>query len=85
MILFNLFVSVCLTFCFSLQPPAYKEPSITIPGSHPIVQHEILNNKRQILTKVNKLIFNAMVRPPLYIKPQILIIYVVFFFFAGRS
>ncbi|CAF1939066.1 BnaC05g46720D [Brassica napus] len=32
-------------------PPAYKEPLVTIPGSHPIVQHEILNNKRQILTK----------------------------------
>ncbi|CAH2055060.1 unnamed protein product [Thlaspi arvense] len=32
-------------------PPAYKEPSITVPGTHPIVQHEILNNKRQILTK----------------------------------
>ncbi|CAF1703423.1 WD repeat-containing protein 48 [Brassica napus] len=32
-------------------PPAYKEPLMTIPGSHPIVQHEILNNKRQILTK----------------------------------
>ncbi|CAH8361642.1 unnamed protein product [Eruca vesicaria subsp. sativa] len=31
--------------------PAYKEPLVTIPGSHPIVQHEILNNKRQILTK----------------------------------
>lgn len=31
--------------------PAYKEPSITVPGTHPIVQHEILNNKRQILTK----------------------------------
>ncbi|XP_056846435.1 uncharacterized protein LOC130505442 [Raphanus sativus] len=24
---------------------------MTIPGSHPIVQHEILNNKKQILTK----------------------------------
>ncbi|XP_018493279.1 uncharacterized protein LOC108863375 isoform X2 [Raphanus sativus] len=32
-------------------PPAYKEPLMTIPGSQPIVQHEILNNKRQILTK----------------------------------
>ncbi|CAN8260393.1 unnamed protein product [Cochlearia groenlandica] len=32
-------------------PPAYKEPSITVPGTQPIVKHEILNNKRQILTK----------------------------------
>ncbi|CAN8269889.1 unnamed protein product [Cochlearia groenlandica] len=31
--------------------PAYNEPSITVPGTHPILQHEILNNKRQILTK----------------------------------
>ncbi|XP_010546629.1 PREDICTED: WD repeat-containing protein 48 [Tarenaya hassleriana] len=31
--------------------PVYKLPSLTIPGTPAIVQHEILNNKRQILTK----------------------------------
>ncbi|XP_058077048.1 uncharacterized protein LOC131225526 [Magnolia sinica] len=31
--------------------PVYKEPSFTIPGTPGIVQHEILNNRRQVLTK----------------------------------
>ncbi|XP_042474813.1 WD repeat-containing protein 48-like, partial [Macadamia integrifolia] len=31
--------------------PVYKEPSFTIPGTPGIVQHEILNNRRHILTK----------------------------------
>ncbi|XP_042017252.1 WD repeat-containing protein 48-like isoform X2 [Salvia splendens] len=31
--------------------PAYTEPSLTICGTSAIVQHEILNNKRHILTK----------------------------------
>ncbi|XXG54226.1 hypothetical protein AAC387_Pa03g2167 [Persea americana] len=31
--------------------PVYKEPSFTIPGTPGIVQHEILNNKRHVLTK----------------------------------
>ncbi|XP_058083566.1 uncharacterized protein LOC131231411 isoform X2 [Magnolia sinica] len=31
--------------------PVYKEPSLTIPGTPAIVQHEILNNRRQVLTK----------------------------------
>ncbi|OVA04363.1 WD40 repeat [Macleaya cordata] len=31
--------------------PACKEPSLTIPGTPGIVQHEILNNRRQVLTK----------------------------------
>ncbi|KAJ6823282.1 WD repeat-containing protein 48 isoform X1 [Iris pallida] len=31
--------------------PVYKEPSFTIPGIPGIVQHEILNNRRQVLTK----------------------------------
>uniref|UniRef100_A0A7N0VDW8 Uncharacterized protein n=1 Tax=Kalanchoe fedtschenkoi TaxID=63787 RepID=A0A7N0VDW8_KALFE len=31
--------------------PLHKEPSLVIPGTPAIVQHEILNNKRHILTK----------------------------------
>ncbi|XP_020105362.1 WD repeat-containing protein 48 isoform X2 [Ananas comosus] len=31
--------------------PVYKEPSITIPGIPGIIQHEILNNRRHVLTK----------------------------------
>ncbi|ERN16019.1 hypothetical protein AMTRI_Chr11g94720 [Amborella trichopoda] len=31
--------------------PVHKEPSFTIPGTPAIVQHEILNNRRQVLTK----------------------------------
>ncbi|XP_028770767.1 WD repeat-containing protein 48 [Neltuma alba] len=31
--------------------PVYKEPTLTIAGSPGIVQHEILNNKRHVLTK----------------------------------
>ncbi|XP_068659553.1 uncharacterized protein [Aristolochia californica] len=31
--------------------PVYKEPLLTIPGTPAIVQHEILNNRRQVLTK----------------------------------
>ncbi|PKA53375.1 Dynein assembly factor with WDR repeat domains 1 [Apostasia shenzhenica] len=31
--------------------PVYKEPSFSIPGIPAIVQHEILNNRRQVLTK----------------------------------
>ncbi|XP_057499023.1 uncharacterized protein LOC130783423 isoform X1 [Actinidia eriantha] len=31
--------------------PVYKEPSLTIPGTPGIVQHEILNNRRHVLTK----------------------------------
>ncbi|GMP40660.1 hypothetical protein CsSME_00011020 [Camellia sinensis var. sinensis] len=31
--------------------PVYKEPSFTIPGTPGIVQHEILNNRRHVLTK----------------------------------
>lgn len=31
--------------------PVYKEPSLTIPGAPAIVQHEVLNNRRQVLTK----------------------------------
>ncbi|KAF3790887.1 WD repeat-containing protein 48 [Nymphaea thermarum] len=31
--------------------PVYKDPSCTIPGNPGIVQHEILNNRRQVLTK----------------------------------
>lgn len=32
--------------------PVYKEPSFTIPGVPAIVQHEIMNNRRHVLTKV---------------------------------
>ncbi|ONK61544.1 uncharacterized protein A4U43_C08F31070 [Asparagus officinalis] len=31
--------------------PVYSEPSLTVPGTPAIVQHEILNNRRQVLTK----------------------------------
>ncbi|GFY94811.1 transducin/WD40 repeat-like superfamily protein [Actinidia rufa] len=31
--------------------PVYKEPSLTIPGTPGIVQHEILSNRRHVLTK----------------------------------
>ncbi|KAK7269263.1 hypothetical protein RIF29_21984 [Crotalaria pallida] len=31
--------------------PVYKEPTLTIPGIPGIVQHEILNDKRHVLTK----------------------------------
>ncbi|KAL8159557.1 hypothetical protein V2J09_001094 [Rumex salicifolius] len=31
--------------------PIYKYPSLTIPGTPAIVQHEILNNRRNVLTK----------------------------------
>ncbi|XP_047954346.1 WD repeat-containing protein 48-like isoform X2 [Salvia hispanica] len=31
--------------------PVYREPSLTICGTSAIVQHEILNNKRHVLTK----------------------------------
>lgn len=31
--------------------PVYKEPVFTIPGTPGIVQHEILNNRRHVLTK----------------------------------
>ncbi|KAL0919300.1 hypothetical protein M5K25_011386 [Dendrobium thyrsiflorum] len=35
----------------STPAPVYKEPLFTIPGIPAIVQHEILNNRRQVLTK----------------------------------
>ncbi|XP_021619259.1 WD repeat-containing protein 48 isoform X2 [Manihot esculenta] len=31
--------------------PVYKEPTLSIPGTSAIVQHEILNNRRHVLTK----------------------------------
>ncbi|KAJ6434308.1 hypothetical protein OIU84_017920 [Salix udensis] len=31
--------------------PVYKEPTLIIPGTPAIVQHEILNNRRHVLTK----------------------------------
>uniref|UniRef100_A0A2N9EPM6 Uncharacterized protein n=1 Tax=Fagus sylvatica TaxID=28930 RepID=A0A2N9EPM6_FAGSY len=31
--------------------PVFKEPTLTIPGTPGIVQHEILNNRRHVLTK----------------------------------
>ncbi|KAF7805173.1 WD repeat-containing protein 48 [Senna tora] len=31
--------------------PVYKEPTLTIPGTPGIVQHEVLNNRRHVLTK----------------------------------
>lgn len=31
--------------------PVYKEPTVMIPGTPAIVQHEILNNRRHVLTK----------------------------------
>ncbi|KAE8734690.1 WD repeat-containing protein 48-like protein isoform 2 [Hibiscus syriacus] len=35
----------------STPAPVYKEPNFTIPGTPAIVQHEILNNRRHVLTK----------------------------------
>eukprot|EP00268_Persea_americana_P043085 TRINITY_DN4319_c0_g1_i3.p1 TRINITY_DN4319_c0_g1~~TRINITY_DN4319_c0_g1_i3.p1 ORF type:complete len:765 (-),score=156.18 TRINITY_DN4319_c0_g1_i3:709-3003(-) len=35
----------------STPAPVYKEPSLTIPGTPGIVKHEILNNRRLVLTK----------------------------------
>ncbi|CAA6670540.1 unnamed protein product [Spirodela intermedia] len=35
----------------STPDPVYKEPSVTISGIPGIVQHEVLNNRRQVLTK----------------------------------
>ncbi|XP_020579105.1 WD repeat-containing protein 48 [Phalaenopsis equestris] len=35
----------------STPAPVYKEPSFTIPGIPAVVQHEILNNRRHVLTK----------------------------------
>ncbi|KAF5945096.1 hypothetical protein HYC85_015324 [Camellia sinensis] len=35
----------------SIPVPVYKEPSVTIPGTPGIVKHEILNNRRHVLTK----------------------------------
>ncbi|PHU06759.1 LL-diaminopimelate aminotransferase, chloroplastic [Capsicum chinense] len=37
----------------STKAPDYKEPSLSIPGTPGIVQHEILNNRRHVLTKVS--------------------------------
>ncbi|KAK9161463.1 hypothetical protein Syun_007804 [Stephania yunnanensis] len=34
-----------------IKVPVYKDPSFTIHGTPAIVQHEILNNRRQVLTK----------------------------------
>lgn len=31
--------------------PVFKEPSVTIPGAPGIVKHEVLNNRRHVLTK----------------------------------
>lgn len=39
-------------FWLIFQVPIYKEPNLTIPGTPAIVQHEILNNRRHVLTKV---------------------------------
>ncbi|KAL5566956.1 hypothetical protein UlMin_030120 [Ulmus minor] len=35
----------------STPAPVYNEPTLTIPGTPGIVQHEILNNRRHVLTK----------------------------------
>ncbi|KAJ6353947.1 hypothetical protein OIU76_002884 [Salix suchowensis] len=35
----------------SIPVPVYKEPTLTIPGTSALVQHEILNNRRHVLTK----------------------------------
>lgn len=37
-----------------MQVPVYREPSFSIPGTPGIVKHEILNNRRHVLTKVIK-------------------------------
>lgn len=40
-----------------LQDPVYAEPLSTITGSPSMVQHEILNNRRHVLTKVSTLVY----------------------------
>ncbi|XP_065853671.1 uncharacterized protein [Euphorbia lathyris] len=35
----------------SIPVPVYKEPTLSVPGIPAIVQHEILNNRRHVLTK----------------------------------
>ncbi|XP_078444046.1 transducin/WD40 repeat-like superfamily protein [Wolffia australiana] len=48
----NLSFTRSRTFTEGSSPdPVYTEPSFTIPGTPGIVQHEILNNRRQVLTK----------------------------------
>lgn len=44
--------SVLFFLIFVLKVPVYKEPSFTIPGHPAIIKHEILNNRRHVLTKV---------------------------------
>ncbi|WMV41571.1 hypothetical protein MTR67_034956 [Solanum verrucosum] len=36
---------------YHMQVPIFKEPSFSIYGTPGIVQHEILNNRRHVLTK----------------------------------
>ncbi|GJM87921.1 hypothetical protein PR202_ga03927 [Eleusine coracana subsp. coracana] len=36
---------------FDDKVPVYKEPSVVIPGVPAIIQHEIMNNRRHVLTK----------------------------------
>ena len=50
------------------QVPVNKEPIFTIPGTPGIVQHEILNNRRHVLTKVIMLIFSYVIMMMLLFK-----------------
>lgn len=60
------FMNISLTGCalkwldlvIVVQVPVYKEPVFTIPGTPGIVQHEILNNRRHVLTKVMRVTFS---------------------------
>ena len=57
-ICFNIYLPYhALQWCADIvgysQAPVYKEPIFTIPGTPAIVQNEILNNRRHVLTKVN--------------------------------
>lgn len=48
---------ITVAVIFLLQIPVCKEPLLTIPGTPAIVQHEFLNNRRQVLTKVTAVVF----------------------------
>ncbi|KAF8387917.1 hypothetical protein HHK36_026579 [Tetracentron sinense] len=54
------YLILCVVF-ENFQVPVYKEPSFTISGTPGIVQHEILNNRRHVLTKVVNYVIEKMV------------------------
>lgn len=46
------FLHLILNLSIILQVPVHKEPKFCIPGTAGIVKHEVLNNKRHVLTEV---------------------------------